>query len=243
MTKIKTPHTMVIVLTGTIIPNTTNKLQHRDPKARKNEYLTAINFYSQFASVYFLENSSYLLAEDQDFQNIPNVFIRKISMSQSPEKGRGFQEFEMIDKWLSNEIDPPVKWLKITGRYIYENVQNILSECVNNLTLDLLINQYRLSKFTESAIFFITTDYYQQQISGLYNECDDRTGWFIEKALHKRLQSVDTQVCQRFQNSLICTGIEGFSGKKMRRNWRNRVNQNVATISYLLDKKYLWLKI
>lgn len=236
-------NTVVIVLTGTIIPNTSNQLNHRDPAVRKNEYLLSINFYRQFASVYFLENSKYALLEDPDFQNIPNVFIRKFPVSNSPEKGRGFQEFEMIDSWLNNETITSSKILKITGRYIYENIQDIIDESCSNLTVNLLINQYRLSRFTESAIFCITTAYYQQQISGLYKECNDQTGWFIEKALHKRLQSVNAETCQRFKHSLVCTGIEGFSGKKMRRDWRDQINQNVATISYMLDKKYLWLKM
>ncbi len=234
---------LAIVLTGTIIPNTTNQLQHCDPIIRKSEYLAAIKFYSQFAPVYFLENSTYPLLEDEDFQHLPNVFIKKFSPSTSPEKGRGFQEFEMIDHWLNTESIVPAKILKITGRYLYENIQDILAECRSNLAASLLINQYRLSGFTESAIFCVTTAYYQQQISGLYKECDDRTGWFIERALHQRLQSVDAQVCQRFKHSLVYTGIEGFSGQQMRRDWRDRVNRNVATISYMLDKKYLWLKM
>lgn len=236
-------NTVVIVLTGTIIPNTVNQLKHCDPMARKSEYLAAIKFYSQFAPVYFLENSTYDVLADYDFQHLLNTFIRKIPVSASPEKGRGFQEFEMIDYWLNNESVVPAKIIKITGRYVYENIQDIMTECHSNLMANLLINQYRLSGFTESAIFYVTTAYYQQQIAGLYQECDDRTGWFIEKALHQRLQSVDAKICQRFKQSLVCAGIQGFNGQKMRRDWRDRINQNVATISYLLDKKYLWLKI
>jgi hypothetical protein len=236
-------NTVAIVLTGTIIPNTTNQLQHLDPNVRRSEYLASIKFYSQFAPVYFLENSTYSLSEDTDFQHLNNTFIKKLPVSTTPEKGRGFQEFEMIDHWLNNEPAAPAKILKITGRYIYENIQDILTECHHNLTASLLINQYRLSGFTESAIFCVTTAYYQQQISGLYQECDDRTGWFIEKALHQRLQSVKANICQRFEQSLVCTGIEGFSGQEMRSDWRDRINQNVATISYMLDKKYLWLKM
>lgn len=243
MTAISSINTIVIVLTGTIIPNTFNQLNHCDPAIRRGEYLLAINFYRQFAPVYFLENSEYALLNDQDFQNIPNVFIKKFPVSNSPEKGRGFQEFEMIDSWLNDESIRSIKILKITGRYIYVNIRDILNECYNNDTVSLLINQYRFSGFTESAMFCVNAAYYQQQISGLYHECDDRTGWFIEKALNKRLQSVDARVCQRFKNSLICTGIEGFSGQEMRSNWRDQINQNIAAVSYKLDKKYLWLKM
>jgi hypothetical protein len=243
MTIEKSQDLTAIVLTGTIIPNVNAQLKHRNFSIRKSEYLAAINFYNKFAPVYFLENSTYPLLDDDQFKNLANTFIRKFPISESPQKGRGFQEFEMIDNWLNKENNVPTRILKITGRYIYENIQDILRECHQNFQVDLLINQYRLSGFTESAIFYVNTAYYRQQIAGLYEECDDRTGWFIEKALHQRLQSADTRVCQRFKHSLVCTGIEGFSGQKMRHDWRDRINRNVATISYMLDKKYLWLKM
>jgi hypothetical protein len=239
----KSSCSIAIVLTGTIIPNTTNQLLHCDSDARKKEYLTAINFYSQFAPVFFLENSSYSLLKNQEFQNISNTLIRKFSPSQFSEKGRGFQEFEMLDRWVNSEINMPKRWLKITGRYIYENIEDILDECSQDNMVNLLINQYRFSDVTESAIFCTNTEYYVRKIYGVYSECDDRTGWFIEKALYQRLRSVDANVCQRFEQSLLCTGIEGFSGQEMRRDWRDRINRRVAAMSYMLDKKYLWLKM
>jgi hypothetical protein len=236
-------HQVAIVLTGTIIPNTINQLQHLDPTVRRSEYLKAINFYNKFANVYFLENSSYPLLKDDEFNNLPNTVIRKFPLSEKSDKGRGFQEFEMIDDWITNECDIPTKWLKITGRYIYKNIQRILDECCSNSSADILINQYRFSGYAESAIFCVSSDFYHKNILKLYYECDDQTGWFIEKALHKRLQRVDVRVCQRFANSLVYNGIEGFSGHEIRSNWRDQVNRNVATISYKLDKKYLWLKM
>jgi hypothetical protein len=234
---------VAIVLTGTIIPNVTNQLQHLDPDIRRSEYLEAINFYNKFAFVYFLENSSYPLLEDNEFKNLPNTVIKKYPLSNFPEKGRGFQEFEMIDAWMTSELNAPAKWLKITGRYIYQNIQEILDECCDNLTTDILVNQYKFSGYADPAILCVSSAFYQKNVLGLYRECDDQTGWFIEKALHKRLQSIDAGTCQRFKHSLVCTGIAGFSGQKMRRDWRDQINQNVAIISYILDNKYLWLKM
>jgi hypothetical protein len=234
---------VAIVLTGTIVPNTTAQLQHCDPNQRKEEYLTAINFYNKFAPVYFLENSEYPLLDDEDFLNIPNTYIRKFPISNSSEKGRGFQEFEMLDDWLTNEINAPTKWLKITGRYIYNNIQDILSECNNNLQSDLIINQYKFSGFADPAIFYIASTYYQSQILGLYRECDDAIGWFIEKALYKKLRPIDANICQRFKTSLVCTGLAGVSGQKIQSDWQNNVNQVISPINYLLDRKYIWLSV
>ncbi|MCY7369077.1 MAG: hypothetical protein LH474_13100, partial [Chamaesiphon sp.] len=53
-----------IILTGTIIPNTNVRLQHINPEQRRKEYLDCINYYRNFAPVYFLENSSYPVEED-----------------------------------------------------------------------------------------------------------------------------------------------------------------------------------
>jgi hypothetical protein len=234
---------VAIVLTGTIVPNTTAQLKHRDPSQRKEEYLTAINFYNKFAPVYFLENSEYPLLDDEDFQHLPNTFLRKFPISNFPEKGRGFQEFEMLDDWLTNEKNAPTKWLKITGRYIYNNIQDILSECNSNLQADLIINQYKFSGFADPAIFYIDSAYYHSQIFGLYRECDDATGWFIEKALYRMLHPIDANICQRFRTNLVCSGLAGVSGQKIQSDWRNNINQVISPINYLLDRKYIWLSV
>ena len=115
-----------IVLTGTIIPNTNIRMKHLDAEKRRKEYLNCINYYRNFAPVYFLENSSYPVEEDLEFTSIPNVEIRKFPVSSFPEKGRGFQEFEMIDSFIKNEKNIPNKFLKITGRYFYTNIKDIL---------------------------------------------------------------------------------------------------------------------
>jgi hypothetical protein len=234
---------VAIVLTGTIVPNTTAQLQHRDPIQRKQEYLTAINFYNKFAPVYFLENSAYPLLDDEDFQDLPNTLIRKFPISNFPEKGRGFQEFEMLDAWVAHEKNAPAKWLKITGRYIYNNIQDILRECNSNLQADLMINQYKFSDFADPAIFCIASAYYQSQILGLYRECDDATGWYIEKALYKKLRPIDVNICQRFKTSLVCSGLAGVSGQKIQSDWRNNINQIILPANYLLDRKYIWLSV
>jgi hypothetical protein len=236
-------NSIAIVLTGTIIPNTTHQLQHLDPQIRRSEYLAAISFYNKLAPVYFLENSSYPLLEDEEFTNLPNTFIRKFPISNFPEKGRGFQEFEMLDAWMQSESNAPKQWLKITGRYIYENVQDILNECTGNSLVEIIINQYRFSGYVDPAIFCISSVFYQNNISKLYHECDDQHGWFIEKVLYKLLQPVEYRICQRFKNSLICSGIAGFSGQKIQGDWRSYINRQISPINYLFDRKYIWLSM
>lgn len=144
-----------IVLTGTIIPNTNIRMKHLDAEKRRKEYLNCINYYRNFAPVYFLENSSYPVEEDLEFTSIPNVEIRKFPVSSFPEKGRGFQEFEMIDSFIKNEKNIPNKFLKITGRYFYTNIKDILNECYQNKDRCFIINQYLSSNRAVVALFFL----------------------------------------------------------------------------------------
>ena len=91
-----------IVLTGTIVPNS-NFTTYTNPQVRRAEYLAAIHYYSGFAPVYFLENSAYDLASDPEFISSEDVAIRKFPVSKFAERGKGFQEFEMLDAWLNQK--------------------------------------------------------------------------------------------------------------------------------------------
>jgi hypothetical protein len=230
-----------IVLTGTIIPNVLSQHRHLDESVRRAEYLQAIRFYSQFSSVYFLENSGYPLQSDPEFTGIQNLRICQFPVSAFREQGRGFQEFEMLDRWVTETQDLPASWLKITGRYKYENIQQILQECQPPKSPAMLVNQYRFSGYTNPAIFYITSAYYGSHIAGLYQQCDDRTGQYIEKVLHSNLRQQSPEHCQRFRSPLLCSGIAGSSGREMSNPLRDRLNALIADANYWFDKKYLWL--
>ncbi|MBK6799323.1 MAG: hypothetical protein IPG76_21700 [Acidobacteria bacterium] len=46
--------------------------------------------------------------------------IRKFPLSASREKGKGYQEFEMLDSWIISEFDIPGRWIKITDVIFFE---------------------------------------------------------------------------------------------------------------------------
>ena len=231
---------IAIVLTGTITPNTSLVNNHLNPQARRNEYLAAINFYRQFGHVYFLENSTYSLIEDLDFQNIPNVSIRKFPVSNFPEKGKGFQEFEMIDAWINSETNLPERWIKVTGRYIYQDFQKILAECDRN-SKSIIINQYLFAKWADVALFCTTTAFYQQHLIGIYQQCDDRKGICAEKVMNANLNKVAKTSFSRFKIYLKCSGIAGSTGKVISNIWLDAINSTVMGFNYLLDKRYIWI--
>jgi hypothetical protein len=232
--------TIAIVLTGTITPNTNLVNKHLDPQARRNEYLAAINFYRQFGQVYFLENSTYDLDRDPDFHNIPNVSIRKFPVSNFADRGKGFQEFEMIDAWIKSEEQLPVKWVKVTGRYIYPDFQKIIDECQRN-TQSITINQYIFAKWADVALFCTTTAFYQNHLIGIYQQCDDSSGMCMEKVMNANLNKLSKTAFLRFKTYLKCTGIAGSTGKVISNPWLDVLNSTVMRLNYLLDKRYMWI--
>jgi hypothetical protein len=234
------PHNIGIVLTGTIIPNTTLHTEYFDPEARRREYLKAIRFYRNFAPVYFLENSSYNLQEDSAFKNIQNVTVRHFKSS-SPSKGKGFQEFEMLDQWINLEPNLPKRWIKVTGRYIYPEFEKILNECIQNQDISLIINQYLFANHSDTALFCIKTDYYRNNILGLYRYCDDSQGFLIEKVINAKLKQLSNQDFKRFSSHLDCVGVAGHTGKSIRNEWIDGLNSRIRDINYWVDRRYIWL--
>ncbi len=233
-------HNIAIVLTGTITPNTNLVNKYLDPQARRNEYLAAINFYRQFGEVYFLENSTYELDRDPEFRDIPNVNIRKFPVSNFPDRGKGFQEFEMIDAWIDSETNLPDKWIKVTGRYIYEEFGRILKECDRN-TQSITINQYLFAKWADVALFCTTTSFYKSYLLGIYQQCNDSTGWCMEKVMNANLSKLSKTSFLRFKIYLKCSGIAGSTGKVISNVWLDAINSTVMRLNYFLDKRYMWI--
>lgn len=227
-----------IVLTGTIIPNTTLQVQHQNVEARREEYLRALHFYKDFAPTFFLENSSYSLLDDSKFTSIPNVKICQFQ-AETAEKGKGFQEFQMLDRWVLGSASPQ-RWVKVTGRYLYVEFEKIWKECMDAQRTALLINQYLFS-YADTALFCVDSDFYKRYMVGLYSRCDDRRGLPIEKVLSNRLKTVHKSEFRRFLSHLHCTGIAGHTGKPIQNQRIDQINAAIRDINYKFDRHYIWL--
>ena len=201
-----------IVLTGTIIPNSV-LTAHADAQLRKNEYLRAIHFYTKFGQVYFLENSTYPVTEDPEFTSIDNLQIRKMPVSLHYDKGKGYQEFEMIDRWLDREQDPPSRWFKISGRYIFKNFDAIIKDCWDDRQCDLVIDRMSYYGIAFTDIFAISTECYLKYFKGIYTRCDDIAGAPIEKVAFQRLASQDSKSFRIFGIVPRTSAISGSSAE------------------------------
>lgn len=231
---------IAIVLTGTIIPNAPFTV-HSDPVVRRREYLQAIDFYSSFARVYFLENSTYDLESDSDFHARPRVNIRRFRPSMHTQKGKGFQEFEMLDSWLLAESEPPQRWIKVTGRYIFSNFDSLLEDCRKNTSADLIIDLCGFSHKARTHLFCARTDFYLKFLVGSYLECNDETGEWIEKVLYGKLRRNGGLRTAVFSVEPDLRAISGSTGGNLESPpAKLKAKSFLRSINRLIDETQLW---
>ncbi|PTX44077.1 hypothetical protein C8P64_0047 [Christiangramia gaetbulicola] len=120
---------LVILLTGTITPNSKTTLSVKDPKIRLTQYMEALQFYIEKTKsrIVFVENSG------TDFNVFPKITdrIEYLSFKSPPEKierGKGFKELQIIEYALNNSefIKNADAIIKITGRLKVLNINQII---------------------------------------------------------------------------------------------------------------------
>ena len=231
---------IAIVLTGTIIPNASFTV-HSDWKIRRREYLAAIDYYSQYAPVFFLENSQYDFSNDSDFAKRDGVHYRKFMPSTGRERGKGYQEFEMLQNWLLAESDVPARFFKVTGRYRLENVKSIVSECLRQPHVGMRIDQFRRRRYAQSRIFCVDTKFFLSYLMNCYLDCDDRTGAWIERILFRWLLPHSSQ-CEFFLTEPAYEGVDGSTGHVIRQSrLRHIARTMLRRVNAQVDRTYLYV--
>lgn len=234
------PTELAIVLTGTIRPNAPSG-SVANPEERLTEYRQVLRFCQQFAPVIFLENSDYPLAHQPDFAESPRLCVHRFPPSSSPERGKGFQEFEMMDAWLDNEPNPPERWLKITGRYQVLNLAAILAECQRERGCSLLIDQLARSRMARTYLFYSTSKFYHERIAGIYQQCDDRTGDWIERVIFRALDQPPRPPVRFFKTQPRLRAVAGSSGAAFPTGgFQWRIKQGLRHLNRLVDKRRIW---
>jgi hypothetical protein len=229
-----------IVLTATIIPHQAAAAA-ANPETRLAEYLKTLAFYRQFAPVILLENSGYPLERHLEFAPTPRLRVRRFPPSANPERGKGYQEFEMLDAWLAAEPDPPSRWLKITGRYQILNIQSLLEECRPDDRAGLIVDQAPRAGMARTYAFCAGTDFYRKRLLGLYRQCDDRTGAWIERMLFRELKNCPAKEVRLFATQPRIRAVAGSSGAAFptgRGQWL--VKQILRRLNRFVDRRYLW---
>lgn len=201
-----------IVLTGTIVPNTI-KTVHCNWKVRRNEYLDAIRYYKKFSKVYFIENSDYDLSHDSEFSNNEKFQCFKFEVSKEFKRGKGYQEFQMLDEFVKYKLNEEC-FVKVTGRYIYKNFDEIFSFFRRNkYKYDLIIDAFIRSRRAYTSLFYTPKDMYLLRLQDLYLEMDDSKGIWAEYVIYSALKNIRSYTF--LPKVPILNVIQGSTGKKI----------------------------
>jgi hypothetical protein len=232
---------IAIVLTAAIIVSTgPNAVTEAD--IRKQQYLTALRYYSRFAPVYFLENSGYDLLNDAEFTAIPGVRLRQIPAQANEGRGKGYREFHSLDLWYDAEAQPPARVLKITGRYLFANIADLLAECRDTPEDVLLFDRYGGDQMALTYIFSVSAAGYAKYLRGLYREVNDPDGVWIEHVVYRALAKHGAQ-CRLFRHEPDIGGISGSSGQEMRAGrFKFFLKQAARSVNRIFDRENLYFR-
>ncbi|HEY9183687.1 MAG TPA: hypothetical protein VIM94_00020 [Salegentibacter sp.] len=217
MTSSTTKKEIILLLTGTIQPNSADVLAVKDPEIRKKHYLEAISFYLANTpyKIVFSENSGNSLAGNFPESNRLE-FLTFHSPSSSPDRGKGYKELEIIEYTLRNSgfIKDSSIILKITGRLKVLNINKIVRPAIDrSLSQEGLVfsNIYKRLKM-DSRCFMFTKGFwpYLRESGRSIN-----LGFSFEKALWQAVVEFKTQgkgFYNQFPHPLRIQGISGGFG-------------------------------
>ena len=209
-----------LLITGTVVPNS-NFVVHTNAEQRLSEYCDALLFYrAEFPNdaIYFLENSSYDFSKDNKLQKLfleKEIVLMKFPVSDKFAQGKGYQEFEMLDKAVEELRYKFYSFIKITGRYKVINLKQI-ADLSNS---ELVIDCHKKTKVAQTNVFMGTLDFYAQHLSGSYKKVNDAQGIYIEKIVYDKLvaEKLSDKISLFSKNPLI-TGVSGSYGGTLNRN-------------------------
>lgn len=186
-----------------------------DAGIRRAQYLTALRFYARYCPVYFLEHSEYNVLADAEFAAVQNAFLRSIAPTPVIDKGKGYREFHALDAWYDSEQNPPARFLKITGRYLFDNIADLVAEARRADADMALFDRYKPGRFALTSIFCVSWVDYGRYLRGLYRQADDARGRWIEHVVYEMIQACDMRAVL-FRSEPDCRGISGSSNTEMR---------------------------
>ena len=203
------PESGCVLITGTIVPNVPELLQS-DVQHRREEYLAALRFYRAELDlpIYFLENSSFDVESDEAFRQLfeQGIELRKFPPSEHREKGKGYQEFEVLDRAIAQLPPQFTSIIKVTGRYKVANIKHLSGLSVNGIIADL----HRKMEVAITGCFIADRKFYVEYIAGLYEHCNDEEGAWIERVLYKTIKQKELWArVDLFPENPIYKGVPG----------------------------------
>lgn len=210
-------HEAVLCMTGTVNVHAGQTLR-TDPLLRLADYKAAVRYYLEHTElpVVFVENSDYDFSSDADFSAFaadPRFRLIRTVPHPDTEKGKGFQEFYMLDQ-LVEALDARLM-VKVTGRYVVKNIARMLGEMRAPLNMDL----HRKLGVALTGFFSVETAIYKRFFFGKYADADDSAGRYIEHVIYEAV----TRTPLRKMTALLpenpeFRGVSGSYGGSLERN-------------------------
>jgi hypothetical protein len=202
-----------VILTGTVLPNAIYGLDADDFALRKAQYLLAMRFYRTTLKhpIIYIDNSGYDFKNDADFaRQFAEMDIELIEFPRSahPSKGKGFQEFEMLNHVVGLYQSKFTSFIKITGRYIYTNIEELMQTPGN---YKLLIDRHIRFSSAITSLFRCDFDFYLKFLNDAYLLADDATGEYIEKVLYKILKNAPKNTVSSFYRNPLWMVLDSKS--------------------------------
>lgn len=190
-----------------------------NPQQRLSEYEQVLNFYAENLphDIILAENSGFEPAQSeviQKYMHSGRVRLVAVPQSQNPEKGKGFQEFEMLDLVIEQLANDYESFVKITGRYRVPNAGSLITTPPKGIRID----RHRKMKVAITGFFHCRVDFYLKHLSGIFREADDERGIFIEHVLYRKLAQLPGDEVQLFKQNPEYSGVSGSHGNSMQRH-------------------------
>lgn len=208
----------ILCMTATIRPNTT-MVSRADVEERLADYKKCIRFYLDQTNlpIYFLENSDYDLSEDVDFkeyQASKRFHLLRFESHPDTEKGKGFQEFYTLDRFVKNHLEADVL-IKVTGRYVVKNIAKLIPHLKAPLNIDL----HRKMKVAITGFFAVDKSGYLDHFYEKYSLANDAEGRYIEHVLYDEIMHSDLKSkTQLLPENPQYRGVSGSYGGSLERN-------------------------
>jgi len=207
-----------LVITATITPSS-NFVAQANPTERRGEYLEVLKYYTLNFSgdIYFAENSRYDFELDNEFKTLfkkENVYLLTCTPSTEYVKGKGFQEFEVLDTIVNRLNSKYNEFIKVSGRYLVSNFKRLIKQQNHGMVID----RHQKKGVAITSFFKCEIDFYQTFLKACFKEVDDSKGVFVEHVVYNKLKQVDKKKIDIFVVTPIYKGISGSYGGSLNRH-------------------------
>ena len=207
-----------LIITATIDPNS-NFVSQSNLKERRNEYLEALKYYVNIfkGDIYFAENSNYDFEEDKEFKvlfELNHVFSLAFSKSPEIEKGKGYQEFAVLDAIVLKLEKQYDEFIKVSGRYVTANFEKLIQQTNKGIIID----RHQKKKIAITSFFRCKMNFYQSHLTSCYQKVNDGKGVFIEHIVYDKLNNLDINLMNLFFENPIYKGVSGSYGGDLNRH-------------------------